>query len=160
MARTSSRSSSGPGQPCPLFRDSSKRSRSGGWGNMAHPAEGQRCPVPFLSGSAPHPPASPLCPPIPVPALFYPSHPSLPSPSHALQSKLPLPMALRPPISDADVCGPEPYLPLLPGMWGRGLVRVLTRSDLTYTYNLQPFPPFSLSNTHTHTATSQHPAQR
>lgn len=78
LARTSSRSSSDPWQPCPRCGASSKRSSSGSCSNMAHLSLSMLSPHPIpapLSGSAQ---SRPLSPPHPSPALFYPSHPSLP----------------------------------------------------------------------------------
>jgi hypothetical protein len=143
LARTSSRSSSSPWQPCPPCGANSKSSSRCSWGTIAHLALPTGNPhsalCPFCPGL---PRASPLSPPHPTTALFYPSHPVLPSPSHALQSELPLLMALRP-ISDADVCGPEPYLPLPPRMWGTGLGRVFTPSDLTHAYKHTTLSPYT-----------------
>lgn len=79
-----------------------------------------------------------------------------PSPSHALQSQLPLHMALRPPISDADVCGPEPYLPLPPRMWGNGVRRAFTPSDLSTHTSMCLFLHTACVCMHTHTHSASH----
>lgn len=65
-------------------------------------------------------------------------------------------MALRPPISDADVCGPEPYLPLPPRMWGNGVRRAFTPSDLSTHTSMCLFLHTACVCMHTHTHSASH----